>query len=123
MKQSDLALAMVRLGHDWTDVTVSQVERSKRKVSVDELFSLALALGYVVPDLLVPPETERLDFGVGVGFMRPGFVQRLMRGDIVMLQEWDEEGNPTEPRIQAKVGVQMDFDALRSAIELRARHR
>lgn len=36
---------MARLGHRWGDTIVSRVERGERAVTVDELFSLALALG------------------------------------------------------------------------------
>ena len=117
-KQRDSATAMNRLGHKWTDVTVSFVERGKRKVDVDELASLALVLGYVVGDLLVPPETERLD--VGAITMRPGFVHAWGRGDRVVLLTWDEEkATWGTPSILARRGAQSDFDTQITDIELR----
>jgi len=42
-------------GHKWTDVTVSNVERNERTVSVDELGALALILGSSPSELLAPP--------------------------------------------------------------------
>jgi transcriptional regulator with XRE-family HTH domain len=41
-------------GHKWTDVTVSNVERGDRSVSVDELGALAVILGASPVDLLTP---------------------------------------------------------------------
>jgi hypothetical protein len=77
-------------------------------------------LGYALPDLLVPPEMEVLDYGGGT--MRAEFVHHWLRGDIIVLLEWDAEGNPKEPRIMGKVGVQLDVYSLRTAIDMRAHH-
>lgn len=43
--QRRLGELMARLGHRWGDTIVSRVERGERAVTVDELLSLALALG------------------------------------------------------------------------------
>lgn len=42
-------------GHKWTDVTVSNVERHERTVTVEELGALALILGASPSELLAPP--------------------------------------------------------------------
>jgi hypothetical protein len=118
MSHEDLAKAMNQLGHeDWVARTVTEVEGLRRRVSIDELVSLALVLGYVFGDLLVPPdEQDRLDFGAGT--MRPGFVSAWGRGDLVVKITWDEQGKP-ERNIMARIGAQLDFDAMLTAIELR----
>ena len=45
ISQRSLAERMERLGHNWAISSVSRVEAGKRDVSIDELFSLALAFG------------------------------------------------------------------------------
>jgi len=71
MKQEDLAVAMERLGHStWTRTTVSEVEtfggdKKTRRVDVDELFGLALALGRSIPELLENSDRQGLDCGLG----------------------------------------------------------
>lgn len=124
MKQEDLAQAMTRLGHPWTDSTVSAVEGGRRQVAVDELPALAAVLGYVLPDLLVPADPERLD--VGPHMMRAQFVQWWLKGDVKVLLRWDEEGKALPPDIMTRVfdilgRVDMDItpDVLRTAIETR----
>jgi transcriptional regulator with XRE-family HTH domain len=53
--QTDLAGWMGQLGFDWwSHTTVSEIERGRRPVSVDELVSLAIVLGVDVQDLLDP---------------------------------------------------------------------
>lgn len=42
-------------GHKWTDVTVSNVERGERAVTVEELGALAFILGESPGKLLAPP--------------------------------------------------------------------
>jgi transcriptional regulator with XRE-family HTH domain len=71
MKQEDLATLMKQLGHSaWTRTTVSEVEavgevQRRRRVTVDELFGLALALGRSIPELLENSDREALDCGLG----------------------------------------------------------
>lgn len=69
LSQSDLAARMSYLGHEWTRATVSDVERSRRNVTVDELLGLALSLRTEVPNLLDPAgidgrAQEALDYGI-----------------------------------------------------------
>lgn len=52
--QDELAVRMVRLGHVWVRPTVSEVERNRRNVTVDELAGLAAALGVTVAALIDP---------------------------------------------------------------------
>ena len=55
MEQELVANRMVGLGHDkWRRVTVSEVERGRRKVTVPELVSLVVVLGATVEQLLDP---------------------------------------------------------------------
>lgn len=59
--QRALAADMRRVGgHKWTDVTVSNVERGDRSVSVDELGTLALILGASPAELLAPDQDVAL---------------------------------------------------------------
>ncbi|MBA3432159.1 MAG: helix-turn-helix transcriptional regulator [Actinobacteria bacterium] len=54
--QRSLAETMRLVGsHNWTDVTVSNVERGERSVSVAELGTLAFILGASPAELLAPP--------------------------------------------------------------------
>jgi hypothetical protein len=78
-EQKDLAAAMSTLGHDWTQRTVAEVEGGRRRVSLDELVGLALALGRTPPELLSPPED--LDHGAG-GQMHRDFVAQWARGRV-----------------------------------------
>ncbi len=52
--QRALADDMRRIGHKWNDVTVSNVERGDRSLSVDELGALAVVLRVSPGKLLVP---------------------------------------------------------------------
>jgi len=49
-----MAARMRALGHEWSRQTVSDVERSVRNVTVDELLGLALVLGTPISELLDP---------------------------------------------------------------------
>jgi transcriptional regulator with XRE-family HTH domain len=59
MDQATLARHMVRLRHDWRQVTVSEVETGRRNVTAPELVALVLALGATVQQLLDPRGPER----------------------------------------------------------------
>ena len=85
MKQEDLAAAMANLGHRWTYTTVSQVEGHRRRVSIDELFGLCLALGRSIPEML--ENTDRVPFDCGLGqdqvimdHLDPGTTNMWIRG-------------------------------------------
>lgn len=68
LKQADLAERMRQLGHEWSPATVSEVERNRRGVPIDELGALAFVLKRTIPDLLDPTGidgrgSEKVDFG------------------------------------------------------------
>jgi transcriptional regulator with XRE-family HTH domain len=58
--QAVLARRMELLGISWRQVTVSEVEREHRNVTVPELLALAVALGTTVEQLLDTRGPERL---------------------------------------------------------------
>ena len=60
LKQSDLAQRMRHLGHRWSDGVVGFIERSDRKIMVDELLGLAIALECSIRDLLGPACPDRV---------------------------------------------------------------
>jgi hypothetical protein len=78
MTQQDFAVGMVYSGHRRRRSTVSALEGNGRKVTVDELFGLALSLGGTIGQLLDPtgPDHSRklaLDVGRNVpGGAEPG---------------------------------------------------
>lgn len=56
--QDDIAERMVQLGHEgWSRATVSNVERARRVVSLDEFLSLCLIVGAKTVDMLDPHDT------------------------------------------------------------------
>ena len=59
LDQAELGHRMQSLGHLWRQVTVSEVERRQRSVSVPEMIALTLALGVTVEQLLDPRGPER----------------------------------------------------------------
>ena len=60
MDQADLARRMYSLGmFPWSRVTVSEVENSKRNITVAELLALTLALGTTIEQLLDTRGPER----------------------------------------------------------------
>jgi transcriptional regulator with XRE-family HTH domain len=70
LKQGDLADGMTRVGHRWTQQTVSDVERARRNITVNELLGLALVLDATLDELLDPMgvngrEWRELDYGPG----------------------------------------------------------
>lgn len=54
LSQGDVAERMRGLGHDWTQTTVSDIERGERNVTVDELVGLALVFQISPQDLIDP---------------------------------------------------------------------
>jgi len=60
MDQADLARRMYSVGISWRQVTVSEVERGGRNVTVSELLGLALALETTIEQLLDTRGPERI---------------------------------------------------------------
>jgi transcriptional regulator with XRE-family HTH domain len=60
MDQAELARRMYSLSMSWSRVTVSEVERGQRNVTVAELLKLALALGTTMEQLLDTRGPERI---------------------------------------------------------------
>jgi transcriptional regulator with XRE-family HTH domain len=60
MDQADLARRMYSLSMSWSRVTVSEVERGQRNVTVAELLKLAFALGTTIEQLLDTRGPERI---------------------------------------------------------------
>lgn len=60
MDQAQLARRMYSLSMSWSRVTVSEVERGQRNVTVAELLKLALALGTTMEQLLDTRGPERI---------------------------------------------------------------
>lgn len=54
LSQEDVAARLTELGHAWKRTTVSEVERGRRSVSIDELFGLAIVLQVTIVRLLDP---------------------------------------------------------------------
>lgn len=54
LEQTDVAERMASLGHPWTRQTVSDVERGRRNLTVDELLGLAMVFGVSIGALLDP---------------------------------------------------------------------
>src|SRR6266542_1450582 len=117
MSQRDLAEAMTRLGHKWSDSTVSLVESDGRQVSVNELIGLVLVLGETHPRLLqtqsevdvgpiepLPPEVLQV-LALGKGRLRvtwegekPKYFHQRVARDLAESWEMFEEMAKTWPR-------------------------
>jgi transcriptional regulator with XRE-family HTH domain len=68
LTQAEIAEQMRQLGHEWSPATVSEVERNRRGVPIDELGALAFVLKRTIPDLLDPTGIDgrgidMVDFG------------------------------------------------------------
>jgi transcriptional regulator with XRE-family HTH domain len=59
LEQADVAERMQRLGQPWKRVTVSEVERGRRNLTVVELLALALVFGVTVGELLDPRRPDQ----------------------------------------------------------------
>jgi transcriptional regulator with XRE-family HTH domain len=64
LDQQYVADRMRRLGHPWRRVTVSEVERGLRNVTVPELLTLVLVFGATVEELLDPRRPDQRGSGV-----------------------------------------------------------
>src|SRR5213595_49013 len=61
-RQEFVSERMMYLGHQWSPATVSEVERGRRNVTVDELFSLSLVFSITIARLL-DARVEQAAFG------------------------------------------------------------
>jgi transcriptional regulator with XRE-family HTH domain len=59
LEQAEVAERMQRLGHPWRRVTVSEVERGRRNVTVPELLALSLVFGMTVGELIDPRRPDQ----------------------------------------------------------------
>jgi transcriptional regulator with XRE-family HTH domain len=73
--QAVLARRMEALGIEWRQVTVSEVERDQRNVTVSELLALAFALGATIEQLLDPRGPERSRRGPWLSFSETSVVR------------------------------------------------
>lgn len=123
LTQTDLAERMVDLGWEkWSRAAVSEVERSGRSVTVDELFALAAALETTVAVLLDPMGIEGRP-SPGVDFGGPEAIPAVLARDMVrarepaVLIEWD--GNRALRTILMTMAPGKELDAQETAEALR----
>lgn len=101
---------MARLGHRWGDTIVSRVERGERDVTVDELLSIALALGekptallavgshtlvvggHVIPAQLFNDWMAKAKFSLGLTPDGSGLTKIVTVGQAVAKKQSKEEG-------------------------------
>jgi transcriptional regulator with XRE-family HTH domain len=102
--QEDLAGRMRDLGHTaWAGPTVSQVERGRRSLSLDEFLGLALTIGVAIPELLDVRGVEgRQSEPVELGHTAPlsgDYVNEWAHGRAVITpsgEGWDIEIIPSD---------------------------
>lgn len=61
MTLRDLSARLEELGRPLSHATISEIERGARRVDVDDLTTLAVALGVSPAALLMPPATDPID--------------------------------------------------------------
>jgi transcriptional regulator with XRE-family HTH domain len=115
LEQSDVAERMTFLGHRWTQQTISEVERGRRNVTVDELLGLALILDATTDELLDPTSRGRewrgLDYGPAV--LEATEAQAWVRGDDRNWLQWPERTIMRRPRhAPPNVGVVTGVDMI-----------
>src|SRR6266700_2654883 len=101
LEQAEVASRMSKLDHTWGPSTVSQVERGRRNITVDELLSLAIALGVPVWVLLDPlgPQGDNdmpVDFGP-VGTLSAKLVREWLTTNAVPRFDWSDPGEDALP--------------------------
>jgi transcriptional regulator with XRE-family HTH domain len=107
LKQDDVADHMRGLRHQtWTRQTVSDVERVRRNLTVDELVGLSFVFGVSLNDLLDPVPIDggpppALDIGLPVA-IPPDMVRRWSAGASLFL---DKEAGSGKVRITAVGGL------------------
>jgi transcriptional regulator with XRE-family HTH domain len=124
MEQKDLAVGMARLGHDWKQPTVADVEGGRRRISLDELVGLALVLNRTIPELLRP--SENVDVGIPGFPMSPAVLDLLLRGKVRISPRW-ADGELADPPFKVTRSItdpdEMWEELMRMAGEWEARPR
>jgi transcriptional regulator with XRE-family HTH domain len=108
LEQAEVARRMTMLDHAWGPSTVSQVERGRRNVTVDELLALAIALGVPAWVLLDPlgPEGDNdapVDFGP-VGTLAANLVRDWLTANAVPRFDWSDPGGDAPPSGRLFIG-------------------
>lgn len=101
LDQATLALRMKKLGYNWHRQTVGQVETGKRRVTVDELLGLCIALGASLPDTTAPLRNSA-DVSFPNGMTLPASLVSSMAGFGTSLPwlGWDDDGTPRLPPVE-----------------------
>jgi transcriptional regulator with XRE-family HTH domain len=103
LEQQDIAERMAKLSHPWKRQTVSEVERGRRNVTVDELLALAMTLPvpvWVLLDPLGPEGTNETPIDAGDGQALPAkLVRDWLTARAVPRLDWsDPEGDALPSR-------------------------
>jgi transcriptional regulator with XRE-family HTH domain len=103
LEQEHIAEQMRRLGHRWSRATVSQVERYRRNVTVNELLGLSIVLEVPMLKLTDPTPLEggdppALDIGLPAP-MPPSIVRQWADGRVTIFVE-SERGPDGTPRLR-----------------------
>ncbi|MGV0050790.1 helix-turn-helix domain-containing protein [Mycobacterium colombiense] len=101
MTVRDLSARLQTLGLRLSPSGVSEVETVRRKVSVDELLVIAIALNTSIIDLLTPADAVPLGVAEGVEPLQPAWLEPWLRGEIPL---------PREPWGDGSWGSLMAFD-------------
>jgi transcriptional regulator with XRE-family HTH domain len=105
LEQQDIAERMTKLGHRWVRQTVSEVERGRRNVTVDELLALAMTLPvpvWVLLDPLGPEGTNETPIDSGAGQALPAkLVRDWLTAPAVPRLSWSdsEDDAPSSRRL------------------------
>ncbi len=121
LSQTDVAESMRLLGHDWSRVTVSEVEHGGREIKANELVALAFVLKRRIVELYDPTGIEGkgtfdLDFGGEIARMKfpAQLIREWLRGDDVSI----EFANGTFGiQYGSSASAFIAFEALRQQIE------
>jgi transcriptional regulator with XRE-family HTH domain len=103
LEQSQLAEWMGDYGHPWVQQTVSEVERGRRNLTVDELLSLSIILEEPMQKLLSPmpidgSDPPALDVGMPAP-MPPKIVRQWAEGNVTVFVR-SETGPDGTPRLR-----------------------
>ncbi len=101
MTQADLAKSLAANGHPIPVSSIGRIETGDRRVEVDDLMALSLALGITPVALLLPGARSPRDHVelTGWGEVEAGFAWGYVLGtrDLVDVVTVDDDGQPTAP--------------------------